>query len=168
MKNTDVAIVTGGSRGIGQAISTRLAREGSAVLVNYTRNEQQAAEVVRQITQAGGRARAVRADVSKPDEAKQLFDVAERTWGPVTVLVNNAGVGQHLETLVQTDDALYERIMSINVRGTFNTLREASQRMPAGSSIVNLSTSVVGTLNPGYAVYAASKAAVEKIGRAHV
>jgi 3-oxoacyl-[acyl-carrier protein] reductase len=165
MKNTDVAIVTGGSRGIGRAIASRLAREGCAVLVNYARNESQAAEVVREIIQAGGRALAVRADVSKPDEARQLFDVAERTWGPVTVLVNNAGVGQHLEPIAKTDDALYEHIMSINVRGTFNTLREASQRMPAGSRIVNFSTSVVGMLLPGYAVYAASKAAVETMSR---
>lgn len=165
MKNTDVAIVTGASRGIGRAIALRLASEGCAVIVNYSSNEPQAAKVVREIIQAGGRALAVRADVSKPDEAKQLFDVAERTWGPVTVLVNNAGVGQHLETIAKTDDALYERIMSINVRGTFNTLREASQRMPSGSRIVNISTSVVGTLNPGYAVYAASKAAVETMSR---
>jgi 3-oxoacyl-[acyl-carrier protein] reductase len=165
MKNTDVAIVTGASRGIGRSIASRLGREGRAVLVNYASNEPQAAEVVREIIQAGGRALAVRADVSKPDEAKQLFDAAERTWGPVTVLVNNAGVGQRLETIAKTDDALYERVMSINVRGTFNTLREASQRMPAGSRIVNISTSVVGTLNPGYAVYAASKAAVETMSR---
>lgn len=164
-KSTDVTLITGASRGIGRAIAVRLAREGHAVLVNYASNEQQAIEVVREITQAGGRALAVRGDVSKPEEARHLFDVAERTWGPVTVLVNNAGVGQHQETIAQTSDALYERIMSINVRGTFNTLREASQRMPAGSRIVNVSTSVVGTLNPGYAVYAASKAAVETMSR---
>ena len=165
-KNSNVAIVTGASRGIGRAIAVRLASEGCAVLVNYASNERQAAEVVREIVQAGGRALALRADVSKPEEARQLFDTAERTWGPVTVLVNNAGVGQPgLEPIAKTDDALYERIMAVNVRGTFNTLREASQRMPAGSSIVNLSTSLVGTLNPGYAVYTASKAAVETMSR---
>jgi 3-oxoacyl-[acyl-carrier protein] reductase len=166
MKNTNVALVTGASRGIGRAIAVRLASEGSAVLVNYASNEQQAAEVVREITQAGGRALAVRADVAKPDEVKRLFDAAERAWGPVTKLVNNAGTAQpNLDRLEKTSDELYTRIMDTNVRGTFNALREASQRMPAGSSIVNLSTSLVGTLNPGYAVYTASKAAVETMSR---
>nr|QKW93940.1 NADPH-dependent enoyl-acyl-carrier-protein reductase [Vitiosangium cumulatum] len=166
MKNEDVAIVTGASRGIGRAIALRLAREGCAVVVNYAGNAQQATEVVQEITKAGGRALAVRADVSRPDEVKQLFDTAERTWGPVTVLVNNAGVMQPgTVPLADTDDALFERIISINLQGTFNTLREAARRMRAGSRIVNLSTSVVGTSYPGYGVYTASKAGVEAMTR---
>ena len=82
MKTTDIALVTGASRGIGRAIALKLGREGCAVLVNYASQEAQAAEVVREITQAGGRALAVRADVSRPDEAKHLFDVAERAASP--------------------------------------------------------------------------------------
>ncbi|WPB81394.1 SDR family oxidoreductase [Archangium violaceum] len=162
MKRQDVAIVTGASRGIGQAIALRLARDGYAVVVNYAGNEQDAKQTVAEITKADGRAIAVKANVTRSQEVKALFDAAEAAFGPVTVLINNAGVMQPgLVSIVDTDDALFERIISTNLQGVFNTLREAGRRMKAGSRIINLSTSVLGLASPGYGAYAASKAGVE-------
>jgi 3-oxoacyl-[acyl-carrier protein] reductase len=166
MKTQDAAIVTGASRGIGRAIALRLGREGYAVVVNYVGSEKQAIEVAAGITQAGGRAIAVRADVAQPKEVKKLFDAAEAAFGPVTVLVNNAGVMQPgMVSIVDTDDALFERIVSTNLKGTFNALREAGRRMLSGSRIVSLSTSVLGLALPGYGPYTASKAGVEAMTR---
>ena len=104
----------------------------------------------------------MKADVADPAAAAILFDAAERHFGGADVLVNNAGVIQPgLVPLAQTDDALFDRLMSINVKGSFNTMREAAKRLRDGGRIVNFSTSVVGLNLPGYSIYAATKAAVE-------
>jgi len=159
---TQVAIVTGASRGIGATIARRLARDGYAVIVNYAGSAGPAAEVVQSITAAGGQAVAVQADVADPAAARRLFDEAVARYGRVDVLVNNAGVmPPSLPPLADTDDATFERLFSINVKGTFNTLREAANRLQHGGRIVNFSTSVIGLALPGYASYAATKAAVE-------
>jgi len=157
-----VAIVTGASRGIGATIARRLARDGYAVIVNYAGSAGPAAEVVQSITAAGGQAVAVQADVADPAAARRLFDEAIARYGRVDVLVNNAGVmPPSLPPLAETDDATFDRLFSINVKGTFNTLREAANRLQHGGRIVNFSTSVIGLALPGYASYAATKAAVE-------
>lgn len=157
-----VAIVTGGSRGIGAAISERLARDGYAVVVNYAGRAAEAEQTVAGIAAAGGRAVAVQADVSDSGAARKLFDEAIARFGRVDILVNNAGVmASELPHLADTDDQAFDRLFAVNVKGTFNTLREAATRLEHGGRIINFSTSLVGTLLPGYAVYTATKAAVE-------
>jgi 3-oxoacyl-[acyl-carrier protein] reductase len=161
-QNGKAAIVTGASRGIGRAIALRLAQDGFAVAVNYASRAADADEVVAAIVTAGGRALAVQGDVAQASDCARLFDATEQAYGGVDVVINNAGVIQPGTTmLADTDDALYERIFSINTRGTFNMLRLAATRLRTGGRIVNFSTSVVGMALPGYAVYAGSKAAVE-------
>jgi len=155
-----VAIVTGASRGIGAAIAQRLAEDGYRIVVNYASNEAEAQRVVAALHAAGHGAIAVKADVSKPDEVRALFDAAERALGRVDVLVNNAGVLKTMP-LAETSDALFENTFAINVQGTFNTLREAARRLNDGGRIVNFSTTVLAMKLPGYAIYSASKAAVE-------
>lgn len=157
-----VAIVTGSSRGIGAAIAQRLARDGHAVVVNYAGNRAEADKVVEAIKSGGGEALAIQADVADAASVRKLFDEAEAKLGKVDVLINNAGVmPPSLPPLGATDDATFDRLFDINVKGTFNTLREASSRLNAGGRIVNFSTSVIGLGLPGYAVYGATKGAVE-------
>jgi 3-oxoacyl-[acyl-carrier protein] reductase len=155
-----IAIVTGASRGIGAAIAERLARDGMAVMVNYNGNAAAAGLVVERIESTGGRALAYRADVSDPGEATGMFDAAEATFGGVDVLINNAGI-MRVAPLADNDDTFFDSQIEVNLKGTFNTLREAAKRLRSGGRIINLSSSVVALLQPGYAVYAASKAGVE-------
>ena len=156
------AVVTGGSRGIGAAIVQRLARDGLAVAVNYAGNEGPAASLVRKIEADGGRAVAVRADVSDPDAVARLFDATESASGGVDVLVNNAGI-MMLSPIAETDDATLDRLIEINLKGTFYGLRAAATRLRKGGRIVSLSTSVIGTRLETYGVYAATKSAVETL-----
>ena len=157
-----VAIVTGASRGIGAAIAVRLARDGYAVVVNYAGNAQEAAKVVDSLVAAGGQAIAVQADVSDAAAVRRLFDEAIRVYGRVDVLVNNAGImPSRLPMLADTDDATFDSLFAVNVKGSFNTMREATTRLQGGGHIVNFSTSVIGLALPGYAVYAATKGAIE-------
>lgn len=153
-------IVTGSSRGIGRAVAERLAADGWAVVVNFAGNRQAADEVVARIENAGGRAMAVQADVSVAADAMRLFDETERAFGGVDALVNNAGV-MSMTPIVDTDDATFERMFAVNVRGTFFTLRAAAKRVRDGGRIVNFSTSATHLQLPGYATYCATKAAVE-------
>lgn len=155
-----VAIVTGASRGIGAAIAQRLAEDGYQVVVNYAANASEAHRVVATLHATGHTAIAVQADVSKPDEVRALFDTAERELGRVDVLINNAGVLKTMP-LGETSDDLFTQTFGVNVQGTFNTLREAATRLNDGGRIVNFSTTVLAMKLPGYAIYSASKAAVE-------
>jgi 3-oxoacyl-[acyl-carrier protein] reductase len=160
IKNKQVAIVTGASRGIGAAIARRLAKDGFAVAINYTSSAKQADALVAELQALGATAIAVKADVSKADEVSRLYEVTERELGKVDVLVNNAGA---LKTMVlaETSDTLYDQTFDINVRGTFNTLREAAARLNDGGRIVNFSSTTLALNMPGYAIYNATKAAVE-------
>ena len=154
------ALVTGGSRGIGAAIAKRLASDGYGVVVNYAHGAAEAEAVVGAIEAAGGRSVAVQADVSDPAAMAALFQRAEDAFGGMDVLVNNAGV-MKLAPLAQADDALFDETIAINLKGVFNGLREAARRLRDGGRIISFSSSVVGLYQPGYAVYAATKAAVE-------
>jgi 3-oxoacyl-[acyl-carrier protein] reductase len=155
-----VAIVTGASRGIGAAVAERLARDGFTVVVNYAGSQAPAEALVRKIEAAGGRALAAQGDVANADAVKRMFDAAEAAFGGVDVLVNNAGI-MALALLAQSDDALFDRHIAVNLKGSFNTMREAARRLRNGGRIINFSSSVVGLLQPTYGVYAATKAAIE-------
>jgi 3-oxoacyl-[acyl-carrier protein] reductase len=157
-----VAIVTGASRGIGAAIAERLGRDGFAVIVNYSGNAALAEAMVDKIEAAGGRALSARADVSDAAAVRGMFDTAEAAFGGVDVLVNNAGI-MKLAKIADADDASFDQQIAINLKGTFNTLREAAKRLRDGGRIVNFSTSVVGTKLETYGIYTATKAAVEAL-----
>ncbi|MGW2616087.1 SDR family oxidoreductase [Streptomyces sp. NPDC001500] len=154
------AVVTGGSRGIGRAVSRRLAQDGLAVLVNYAQDATSAEETVAAITADGGRAIAVRADVADEEEVAAMFGRAQEEFGGVDVVVNAAG-RMALAPIADLDLAVLDAVHRTNVRGAFVVARQAARRLRAGGSFVGFSTSVVGTAFPAYGAYAASKAAVE-------
>jgi len=161
-KTNKVGIITGASRGIGAAIAKRLAQDGFDVVVNYAGDKAQADGVVAKIEAAGGRALAVQANVADPAAVRAMFDQAEAKFGGIDVLVNNAGV-MSLAKIADADDAAFDHIVAINLKGTFNGLREAAKRLRNDGRIVNFSTSVVGTKLETYGVYTATKAAVEAL-----
>ena len=158
--HTKVAIVTGASRGIGAAVARRLASDGFAVVVNYASSSREADALVAELQAAGGQAIAVKADVSRADDVRRMFETSEQQLGKVDVLVNNAGVLKTVP-LADTSDALFDQTVNINLRGTFNTLREAAARLNDGGRIVNFSSTTLALNMPGYGVYNATKAAVE-------
>ncbi|HMI40186.1 MAG TPA: SDR family oxidoreductase [Sphingomicrobium sp.] len=161
MSNTNtVAIVTGASRGIGAAIAGRLAADGFTVVVNYAGNAAEAEAVVARIEANGGKAITAQADVSDAAAVARMFDAAETAFGGVDVVVNNAGI-MKVAPIADSDDALFDSQIAVNLKGPFNLLREAAKRLRDGGRIINLSSSVVGLYQPGYAVYAATKAGVE-------
>ena len=154
------AIVTGASRGIGAAIAERLARDGLAVVINYAGSATPAETLAAAVQQLGGKAMAVQADVSDPAAMRRLFDTAEAAYGGVDVIVNNAGI-MELAPIAETSDDLFDRTIAINLKGVFNSMREAAKRLRSGGRIISLSSSVVGLYQPNYAVYAATKGAIE-------
>ncbi|BCH22815.1 SDR family oxidoreductase [Mesorhizobium sp. L-8-3] len=155
-----VAIVTGASRGIGAAIAERLAADGFTVVINYAGSVGPAEALAARIEKAGGRAITAQADVSDPAAVARMFDAAKAAFGRIDVLVNNAGIMQ-LSPIAEASDELFDRQVAINLKGVFNGLREAARRLRSGGRIISFSSSVVGLLQPGYAVYAATKAGVE-------
>jgi 3-oxoacyl-[acyl-carrier protein] reductase len=158
------AIVTGGSRGIGRSVALALAGAGAHVIVNYASNEKAARKVVAEINGAGGRAVAIQADMSRPEEVSRLFGAAVSHFGKLDILVNNAGIllNKPVQAMSEED---FDRIFSINVKGVFLALREAAEHLSDGGRIVNVSSSVTRLMFPGYGAYAATKAAVEQFTR---
>jgi 3-oxoacyl-[acyl-carrier protein] reductase len=157
-----VALITGASRGIGAEIARRLVKDGMTVVINYASSSTEADALVNELRAQGGQAIAIKADVSDAAAVQGMFTETEQALGKIDVLVNNAGVmPMHLPHLANTTDAEFDRMFAINVKGTFNTLREAATRMNEGGRVINFSTSVIGVALPGYASYAATKAAVE-------
>src|SRR5579859_6687774 len=155
-----VAIVTGGSGGIGQAAARRLAADGMSVVVGYAGNPARAEEVVDQITSAGGTAAAFRADVADEADVTALFDEAERRYGGVDVVVNAAGI-MPLSPLASLNLSEFDQIVRTNLRGTFVVAQQAVRRARAGGAIINFSSSVTKLAPPTYSAYAATKGAVE-------
>nr|WP_295922110.1 glucose 1-dehydrogenase [uncultured Dyadobacter sp.] len=159
-----VALVTGASRGIGAAVARQLAAAGAKVIVNFAGGLDAAQQTVASITQAGGDAVALQADVSNPQQVKELFDAAIAHYGKIDILVNNAGI-MITKLLKDTTDEDFTRQFEINVRGTFNTLREAATRLAEGGSIINFSSTTTRLMMPTYATYVATKGAVEQLTR---
>jgi len=159
-----VALVTGASKGIGRAIAMRLARDGAAVVVNYSSSAEQAQKAVADIQTAGGRAVAVRADVGRVGEVIKLFDATFSNFGRLDVLVNNAALPLY-KPLVEISEAEYDRLFDVNVKGTFFACQQAAKRMADGGRIINVSSSTTVMMLATYSAYVASKGAVEQITR---
>jgi 3-oxoacyl-[acyl-carrier protein] reductase len=159
-----VAIVTGASRGIGRAIAERLGRDGASVVVNYAGSKEKAQEVVAAIEAVGSKAIAVQADMSNPDDVRQLFETAEAHFGKFQILVNNAGTFL-MKPAVEITLEEFDKLIAVNVRGVFLALQEAARRIESGGRIVNLSSNVTIASMANSSVYAASKAAVEQFTR---
>jgi 3-oxoacyl-[acyl-carrier protein] reductase len=156
-----VALVTGGSRGIGRAIATALARAGAAVVVNYRGNQPAADETVAAIVGAEGRAVAIQADVSQPADVDRLFKETIDRFGKIDILVNNAGITRD-NLLLRMKDEDFDAVLDTNLRGLFLCTRAALRPMTRAryGRIINI-TSVVGLMgNPGQANYAAAKAGI--------
>ncbi|PXX71734.1 3-oxoacyl-[acyl-carrier protein] reductase [Nocardia tenerifensis] len=159
-----VAIVTGGSRGIGRAIAERLGADGVSVVVNYQSNRAAAEQAVAAIERSGGQGFAVQADVADPTQLRSVFDRAEERFGGVDTLVNNVGTAR-FATIAQATDEDYELMFSINTRATFVALREAANRLRDHGRIVVVSSGVTATHRPESGLYSASKAAGEELVR---
>lgn len=157
-----VAIVTGGSRGIGREVALRLAAEGQAVVIAYAGNQTDADATVAQIAAEGGSALAVRADVADEKAVQALFDAAEQEFGGVDVVVNSAGL-MILNTVADFDLDALDRMHRTNIRGTFVVNQQAARRLRDGGAVINVSSSQTRIASPTYAAYAASKGAVEAI-----
>ncbi|WP_347038032.1 SDR family oxidoreductase [Glutamicibacter halophytocola] len=155
-----VALVTGGSGGIGKAVVDKLATEGFAVAVHYAGNQAKADALVQGITAAGGRALAVGGDVADETAMSALFDQVEAAFGGIDVVVNTAGI-MRLGPIADFNLDDFDEIMRTNVRGTFIVSQQAARRVREGGAIINFSTSVTRTQFPNYGAYVASKSAVE-------
>ncbi|KQU31946.1 oxidoreductase [Methylobacterium sp. Leaf94] len=157
-----VAVVTGASKGIGAGIATALARDGAAVVVNYASSQAGAEAVVAGITAAGGRAIAVRADVSKAAEAQALIEAAVAQFGRLDVLVNNSGVYE-FAPIEEVTEAHYRRLFDVNVLGVLLASGAAAKHLGEGGSIVNISSAITHVSTPAAAVYSGTKGAVNAI-----
>jgi 3-oxoacyl-[acyl-carrier protein] reductase len=155
-----VALVTGGSGGIGRAVAERLAAHGMAVAVHYAGSQVKAEAVVEAITAAGGRAMTVVGDVADERDMSAAFDAVEKAFGGIDVVVNTAGV-MLLGPIAAFELDDLDRMHRTNIRGTFVVSQQAANRLRRGGAIVNFSTSVTRTQFPNYGAYVASKAAVE-------
>lgn len=158
--NGKVALVTGSSRGIGAAIAKRLARDGFNVTVNCVINRDLAASVVKGIKEAGGNAIWEQADVSDPAAVRRLFDANDRAFGGIDVVVSNAGI-MRLAAFKDMSDTDFDRMIAVNMKGSFNVLREAARRVRDGGRVIALSSSITQLRSPTYGPYAASKGAQE-------
>lgn len=157
-----VAVVTGASKGIGAAIAKAFAAEGAAVVVNYASSKAGADALVEAIGKAGGKAVAVRADVSKADQAKSLIDAAIKSFGRLDVLVNNSGVYEFSPIETVTEDQ-YRKMFDINVLGVLLTTQAAVKHLGEGGSVINISSAVTSLLPPQSTVYTGTKGAVDAI-----
>jgi len=162
--NGKVIIVTGSSKGIGKEVAILLGANGAKVIVNHSNSPEEAEDTVNKIVQNGGKAIAVKADVSQRDQVTNLFDKSIETYGKVDVLINNAGIliSKLLKDITQEE---FTRLFDVNVRGIFNTLQEAESKLADNGIIINFSSSTAKLMFPTYALYSASKAAVEQLTR---
>ncbi|MDX6329395.1 MAG: 3-oxoacyl-[acyl-carrier protein] reductase [Streptomycetaceae bacterium] len=155
-----VAIVTGGSGGIGSAVAHALAADGMSVVVHYSGSAERAEKVVASIQEAAGAAVAVSGDVAEEAAMTALFDAVEERFGGVDVVVNTAGI-MLLAPLTEMHLDAFDQMHRVNVRGTFVVSQLAARRLRPGGALVNFSTSITRLQQPTYAAYAASKGAVE-------
>lgn len=159
-----VVLITGSSRGIGAAIALKVSQARAKVIINYAGGKEPAEKLAQEIISNGGQALAIKADVSNSTEVKNLFDQSIAHFGKIDVLINNAGI-MITKLIKDTTDEDFDRHFNINVKGTFNTMREAASKLADNGSIINFSTSVNRIMLPGYATYVATKSAVEQLTR---
>ncbi|SEO42460.1 3-oxoacyl-[acyl-carrier protein] reductase [Flavobacterium sp. CF108] len=159
-----VVLITGSSRGIGATIALKVSQAGAKVIINYAGGKEPAEKLAQEIISNGGEALAIKADVSNSAEVKNLFDESIAHFGKIDVLINNAGI-MITKLIKDTTDEDFDRHFNINVKGTFNTMREAATKLADNGSIINFSTSVNRIMLPGYATYVATKSAVEQLTR---
>ncbi|HEY5851122.1 MAG TPA: glucose 1-dehydrogenase [Lysobacter sp.] len=157
-----VAVVTGASKGIGAAIATALAAEGASVVVNYASSQEAADAVVAKITAAGGKAVAVRGDVSSKSDAEAIIDATVSKFGRLDILVNNSGV-YNFAPLEDITEADFHRHFNINVLGLLLTTQAAARHLGEGGSVINIGSLVTRITPPGSAVYTGTKGAVDAI-----
>ncbi|MFJ9349997.1 SDR family NAD(P)-dependent oxidoreductase [Streptomyces sp. NPDC101237] len=157
-----VAVVTGGSRGIGAAVARRLVQEGAAVAVGYRGDEEAAAALVAELTDGGGRALAFRADVADPEQTRALVERAVGAFGRLDVLASCAGV-EHFDALERITPADFDRIFAVNTRGQLFAVQHAAAHLREGGRIVLTSSVSASRAFFGHTLYAASKAAVESM-----
>jgi 3-oxoacyl-[acyl-carrier protein] reductase len=159
-----VAVVTGASLGIGAGIAKQLAADGAAVIVNYAKNEEAANSVVQSIRDAGGKAAAVRADVSNPEQVDALIEAAVTNFGRLDILVNNSGIYEFAPLEAVTLDS-FDRVFRTNVLGVVLATQAAAKHMTDGGSVINIGSNITSMLMPTSTIYAGSKAAVDAITR---
>jgi 3-oxoacyl-[acyl-carrier protein] reductase len=158
------ALVTGGSRGIGRAIVQRLANDGASVVFSFVKDRCAAEEVVAGVRRAGGQVFAVKADQGKRDDLQCLFAEADRLLGGLDILVLNAAEVKRAKIIDVAEDD-YDRIMAVNAKGSFLAIQFAGQKLRDDGRIINISTVGTGRSSPTWAVYNASKAAIEQFIR---
>jgi len=160
-----VALVTGGAGGIGRFVSLRLARDGFSVVLNYAGNAEKAEQVATEIKSAGGQALTIEADVSNEADVERMFKQIIDAFGSIDVVVHTAGI-MPVMTIAETDLAVFDRMISTNLRGTLIVLKHSAKHVSEGGRIMAFSSSVIAKSFPTYGPYIASKAGVE--GLVHV
>ena len=160
-----VALVTGGSGGIGRFVCLRLAKDGFIVVLNYAGNAEKAEQVANEIKSADGQTLTVQADVSNEPDVERMFKQIIDTFGRIDVVVHTAGI-MPVTTIVETDLAVFDRVISTNLRGTLIVLKHSAKHVSEGGRILAFSSSVIAKSFPTYGPYIASKAGVE--GLVHV
>jgi|SRR5690606_3998517 len=156
------AIITGSSKGLGKKTALQLAQNGANVVVNYNSNQAEAQATVQQIISSGGKAIAVKADVSQSQDIAYLFDQTIEHFGQVDIVINNAGI-MITKPLKDFTDEEFDRQFAINVKSVFMMMKTASERLSQNGRIINISSSTSRLSMPTYAVYSAAKAAVEQM-----
>lgn len=162
--NKKVAIISGGSRGLGQAIAIGLAQGGYQVVISYAQSAEKAQSIVNMITEFGGTALAIKADVSIENDVSHLFSKTKAEFGQIDVVINTAAISV-LKPLSEFSLVDFNRVISTNLTGTFHILKQAAAHISKGGRILTFSSNVVTSLPPTYAAYAASKAAVEALSK---
>ncbi|WP_435134489.1 SDR family oxidoreductase [Formosa sp. A9] len=159
-----VAIITGGSRGMGKTIATLFSDHGAKVVINYAKSKTQADLVVSEIKAKNGEAIAIQADISKPKEITKLYDSTINTFGKIDIVVNNAGV-LIMKPISETSELDFDNTFTTNTKSVFFSMKEAAAKMEPNGRIINISSTVTRVMFPNYGMYSASKAAVEQMTR---
>lgn len=161
LKNKTV-IVTGASRGLGKKIATELAAKGANIIVNYNSNESEAGSTVDEILAKGGNAIAIKADVSVSKDVKLLFEKTIEYFGKVDIVINNAGI-MITKLLKDFSDEEFDSQFAVNVRSVFMMMKTAAEKLEKNGRIINISSSTSRLMMPTYAVYSATKSAIEQM-----